>query len=709
MLSSKEQNQDLSKSKIRKDKIAKYSVAGISLFLASLLLIIFIFMLKEALPSIRARGFKSIFLSSNFNPDSGHFGIWGPLLITFVTTTLAIFIAVPLAIRANIFLKYRLQKMGKVFRIFIEILAGIPSIIFGLFALTQLSHISKWIFHFNNPTTDGANVFTAALMLTFMILPILISFIFNYLNSIPRHYLDSTLALGNSKTYSIYHVVKKLLKPGLKPAIILATSRAIGETMAVSLILSGSNLHQLHGFWSIFNSSLNTLGGNIAYYMGSDAGGSKSGLFAAGISLFVIIMIFNVLFTMKYIKKPLKLKFANHNNDQVTVTTNVKKTWIAQSKEILLIIKHYLLMPFNLINHLFFYIISGFKIMLELIDYSLNWITAPLRKNQNIFKYMRRQAKYKWRHISDYLRLALEIFCFGVIIGFVCWISLDIIIGGIKAFVNYGFSEPGHHEMGSVLGTTILLIMLSIFIALPLAIATAIYLNEFAQNKLLIKTIRFFISSLGGTPSILFGMFGMIFFLQTFHLGHTWKAGSLLAGALTMTIVIIPMLTLAIEAALNTVPNELRYASYALGASKWETITKIVIPNAMSGIISGVLLSIGRILSETAPVYLTVGLVAHRVGIYDPGQTLTSRMLYYAIYSTFSSKQALAYAYASALITYIFVLIITLIAHHYESILKLVKRTIHHLKKPTKIKIINHSLKQSIKGDLNAKRKNATT
>ncbi len=704
MFNSKKEKQDLSRSKIRKDKIAKWSVSAIAIFLSSLLLIIFAFILKEAIPSIKNHGFKSIFLSSNFNPNTGNFGIWGPLLITFITTTLAIMIAVPLAIRANIFLKYRLNKMNKVFRIFIEILAGIPSIIFGLFALTQLSHISKWLFHFNNPNSDGANVFTASLMLTFMILPILISFIFNYLNSIPKYYLDNTLALGNSKTYSIYHVVKQLLKPGVKTAIIVATGRAIGETMAVSLILSGSNLHQLHGFWSIFNSSLNTLGGNIAYYMGSDSGGSKSGLFAAGISLFVLIMFFNIIFTIKYIKKPLKLKLPVQYQEKKTETNN----WRGIFKLGFLQTKHYLALPFHLLGHIIFYFKIGLKYLVHLLEHSLNWITAPRIKDHNIFKYMRIQAKYKYRHISDYLRLALEILCFGLIIGFVCWISLDILVGGIKAFINYGFSEPGHSDMASVLGTTILLIMISIFIAFPLALATAIYLNEFAVNKFVIKIIRFFISSLGGTPSILFGMFGMILFLQTFHLGHTWKAGSLLAGALTMTIVIIPMLTLAMEASLKTVPQELREASYALGAGKWETITKIVIPNSMNGIISGVLLSIGRILSETAPVYLTVGLIAHQMGIFDPGQTLTSRMLFYAIYSTFASKQALAYAYASALITYIFVLFITLLAHHYTNIYRLYK----NIKDKCKIKFATQKdrsqkmQRKTIEGDLNVEQNN---
>ena len=394
--------------------------------------------------------------------------------------------------------------------------------------------------------------------------------------------------------------------------------------------------------------------------MGSDSGSSKSGLFAAGISLFIIIMIFNIIFTLKFSHKKLnwKLPVEIDKNGQAIKVNIYQQT------------KHYLTMPFSFLIQWINYLL---KRTLLFIEEGLNLITSPLRKKENVFLYMRRQAKHNRRRISDHLRFALEIICFSIIIIFVLWISLDIIVMGIKGLSNYGFSEPGQHDLGKVLGVTMLLIVISIFCALPLAIGTAIYLNEFATNKHIIKIIRFFINSLGGIPSILFGMFGLIFFLQTLHLGHS-DTGSLLAGGFTMTIVILPMLTISIEGALKTVPEDLRLASYALGAGKWETINKIVIPNAMTGIISGTLLSIGRILSETAPVYLTVGMIAHKVGIWDSGQTLTSRMLYYAIYSTFSSKVALSYAYSSALVTYIFVLAITLIAHHYTTILEFFKK-----------------------------------
>lgn len=154
---------------------------------------------------------------------------------------------------------------------------------------------------------------------------------------------------------------------------------------------------------------------------------------------------------------------------------------------------------------------------------------------------------------------------------------------------------------------TLVLVILSILIALPFAFATAIYLSEYAGNKKSGKTIRFFLDSLGGTPSILFGLFGVVFFRQIIGLGS--GGYSLIAGALTMVIVIIPTFTRAIEQVLVKIPTELRMASYSLGASKFETIRKVIIPQALPGMITGIILSAGRVIAETAPVYLTIGML----------------------------------------------------------------------------------------------------
>lgn len=154
---------------------------------------------------------------------------------------------------------------------------------------------------------------------------------------------------------------------------------------------------------------------------------------------------------------------------------------------------------------------------------------------------------------------------------------------------------------------TIVLVLLTILISLPISLATALYLSEYAKNKKSGSVIKFFLDSLGGTPSILFGMFGIIFFRQVLNIGN--GGFSLMAGALTMVIVIIPTFTRSIEQVLARIPDDLRMASYSLGASKFETIRKIIIPQALPGIITGVILSAGRVIAETAPVYLTIGML----------------------------------------------------------------------------------------------------
>lgn len=154
---------------------------------------------------------------------------------------------------------------------------------------------------------------------------------------------------------------------------------------------------------------------------------------------------------------------------------------------------------------------------------------------------------------------------------------------------------------------TVVLVLLTILISLPISLATALYLSEYAKNKKSGNVIKFFLDSLGGTPSILFGMFGIIFFRQVLEIGN--GGFSLIAGSLTMVIVIIPTFTRSIEQVLAQIPDDLRMASYSLGASKFETIKKVIIPQALPGMIIGIILSAGRVIAETAPVYLTIGML----------------------------------------------------------------------------------------------------
>ena len=172
--------------------------------------------------------------------------------------------------------------------------------------------------------------------------------------------------------------------------------------------------------------------------------------------------------------------------------------------------------------------------------------------------------------------------------------------------LHFLFSKPV--DMGRaggilpVLVGSIVLPLIAIVIALPLGVGTAVYLAEYTRESGITRAIRFGTDCLAGIPSIIFGLFGFIFFVTILNLG--W---CLLSGGLTLAIMVLPTIIRTSEEAIRAVPNAYREVSVSLGASRWQTVQKVVLPNALPGIVTGVMLSIGRAIGETAAVIFTAG------------------------------------------------------------------------------------------------------
>ena len=190
--------------------------------------------------------------------------------------------------------------------------------------------------------------------------------------------------------------------------------------------------------------------------------------------------------------------------------------------------------------------------------------------------------------------------------------------------------------------TTLMMIFLSLLIACPLGIFTGFYLVEYAKtgNKF-VEIIRLTTETLSGIPSIVYGLFGLLFFVTA--LGWSF---SLIAGAFTLSIMILPLVIRSTEEALIAVPNNLREASFGLGAGKLRTIFRIVLPSAMPGILAGVILAIGRIVGETAALIYTAGSVPKIPdSLFSSGRTLAIHMYVLSSEGLFTDK-----AYATAVI-----------------------------------------------------------
>lgn len=200
----------------------------------------------------------------------------------------------------------------------------------------------------------------------------------------------------------------------------------------------------------------------------------------------------------------------------------------------------------------------------------------------------------------------------------------------------------------AIVGSIVLPIM-AIAIALPLGVGTSVYLSEYTRETRLTRAIRFGTDCLAGIPSIIFGLFGYIFFVTTLRMG--W---SLVAGALTLAIMVLPTIIRTSEEAIRSVPQSWREVSLSLGATRWETVLKVVLPNALPGIVTGVMLSIGRSIGETAAVIFTAGSSFRMpTGIFDSVRTMAVHFYILAREGISSEK-----AYATAAVLVISILLI---------------------------------------------------
>jgi phosphate transport system permease protein len=165
---------------------------------------------------------------------------------------------------------------------------------------------------------------------------------------------------------------------------------------------------------------------------------------------------------------------------------------------------------------------------------------------------------------------------------------------------------------------TVALTVVAIIIATPLGVGTAIFLREYTRESRMSRLIRFGTDCLAGIPSIIFGLFGFVFFVITLNMG--W---SILSGGLTLAAMILPTIISTTEEAIKAIPYSFREVSYSLGGTRWQTVTRAVLPNAIPGIFTGIILSVGRSIGETAAVILTAGSsLIIPTSLFSPSRTM---------------------------------------------------------------------------------------
>lgn len=232
------------------------------------------------------------------------------------------------------------------------------------------------------------------------------------------------------------------------------------------------------------------------------------------------------------------------------------------------------------------------------------------------------------------------------LLGYILWQGLLNIETGLFA-LQYNSENV---SLFPALVDTVLMVIMALAIATPLGIFAAVYLVEYAsRGNRLVSLVRVTADTLAGIPSIVYGLFGMLFFVTYLKWGY-----SLLAGACTVAIMILPLIMRTTEEALKAIPDSYREGSYGLGAGKLRTVFAVVLPSAVPGILAGVILSIGRIVGETAALIYTAGTVAALPdGVLSSGRTLAVHM-----YVLASEGLYMKQAYATAVILVVIVVAI---------------------------------------------------
>ncbi len=268
----------------------------------------------------------------------------------------------------------------------------------------------------------------------------------------------------------------------------------------------------------------------------------------------------------------------------------------------------------------------------------------------------KQQRRERTAYVLIYAAAAIAVLTLVVIIGF-------IFVNGYKElsweFLSQGVKDAGREGgIFPMIINTLYLVGLGLLFAAPLSILAAIYMTEYARQGILIKIIRFFTTNLAGIPSIIFGLFGFMFFGRM--LGWNW---SLLNGSATVAVIILPTLIRTSEEALLTVPVGYKEGSLAMGATKWQTMHRVVIPAASPGIINGVILGMGRIVGETAALFFTLGSgTSIAASLMDSARSLSLHL-----YTLAKEGLSVGKAYATATVLIVIVLILNLIAGAFGS------------------------------------------
>jgi phosphate transport system permease protein len=629
-------------------KHAKEEFIKLFLFLSAIVAVVVIFsilyyLFSEAYVAFSTIGVWDFITGTDWKPEGIIYGFepsFGALPLiagTLITTLGAMIIAVPLSIGSAIFIsELAPPKIKEIAKPIVELLAGIPSVVYGFFGVIVLT---DWLrISFDVPS--GKGWFAGSILLGIMALPTITSVAEDAISSVPRQYVEGSLAVGATRWQTISKVILPASLSGITAAIILGMGRAIGETMAVLMVTGNTDI--MPNIGNLF-STVKTLTGAIAIEMNEAPAGSiwQHSLFGLAFILLVITLIINL--SSNIILKRLKEKHmaakASAKKRKISLNLFQKNSFEKIRKKI-----NYVIGIIGLITILWLFgIIASFIVLVFILS----------------FYFLKKKISPK---NAQRIAFGLIITSILIVIGFLGIIVWDIVSNGIGA-LNWEFLTQGPRDLGreggifpAIVGTFYLAIG-AIVIALPIGVFAAIYLTEYTKEGKITKIIRTGADLLNGTPSIVFGLFGFAFLVLALGWGR-----SLLAGQITLAFMILPTIIRTTEEAITSVPQSVREGSYALGASKWQTVKRVVLPPSLPGIMTGAILGIGRAAGETAPILFTAVIFSSRFlpsDLFKPVMALPYHL--YILATTVPNSKDQQYGTALVLLIVVIILYATAI------------------------------------------------
>jgi phosphate transport system permease protein len=581
-------------------------------------------------------------LGTNWSGNDDFFGAKYIILGTILVAIGALVFAIPFGIGIAIFIaEIAPKRIKSILKGLMEILAGIPSIVFGYFGRTILRFWIEDIFSVNR----GLCWFNASFLLGLMALPTIISVCEDAISSVPIAYKKASYAMGATRWQTISKVMVPAAMSGITAGIVLGMGRAIGETMTVTMV-AGGNVLLPNPITDIF-SGIRTITATIAFEHKEAAGIHQSGLFALAIVLFLMTLFINI--TANRILSRLRKKFEGKSKEK----RFEKNSFIQKLKNDSGII--YVKEVYNKYKGIIFKLILIILILWILSTWLGVFPGIFLTGiGLGIIVFLRKLNPRYEQWIAFSLMIILTI----IILFFLGIIIQQIITNGLPAFEDPNFlttnSQGSTGGLLDVMLGTLALTGVAMLFSIPLGVFAGVYLSEYSRETRATKIIRSAIDNLNGTPSIVFGLFGYSLFVLTMG------GRSLLAGGLTLGIMILPTIIRTSEEACIAIPQEFREGSLALGSTKWQSIVKIVLPSAMPAIITGVILGMGRVAGETAPIIFTAVMYVgpSSIALLEPVKALTFHL--YILVMTYPDAQV--YAGGTALTLLILVLFLYAIA-----------------------------------------------